>query len=98
MVLLPVPRTRRPSVPPSVSTSIELTSPLPGTCLGQAGLCYDLLGKMVRGGTANYTALHRLLATQHQASSHKAYPGEYWPCKEDRSEGGHVGLLNLGAT
>ena len=33
-----------------------------------------------------------------QAASHKSYPWEYWPREEGRSECGHVGLLNLGAT
>ena len=28
--------------------------------------CYDLLGELVRGCTANYTALHQLLIAQHQ--------------------------------
>ena len=85
--------------------------------------CYDLLGELVRGCTANYTALHQLLIAQHQvsddrkddhgdhhsqggaiddgnvqAASHKSYPWEYWPREEGRSECGHVGLLNLGAT
>ena len=34
----------------------------------------------------------------YQAASHKSYPWEYWPREEGRSECGHVGLLNLGAT
>ena len=33
-----------------------------------------------------------------QAASHKSYPWEYWAREEGRSECGHVGLLNLGAT
>lgn len=53
---------------------------------------------MVRGCAANYSTLHQLLITQHQAASHKSYPWEYWPREEGRSECGHVGLLNLGAT
>ena len=30
--------------------------------------CYDLLGELVRGCTANYTALHQLLIAQHQVA------------------------------
>ena len=53
---------------------------------------------MVRGCLANYSVLHGLLVLQHQASSHKPYPWEYWPREEGRSECGYVGLVNLGAT
>ena len=60
--------------------------------------CYDLLVEMVRGSLANYSVLHRLLVLQHAAPAHKPYPWEYWPREEGRSECGHAGLVNLGAT
>merc|ERR1719361_2520007 len=53
---------------------------------------------MIRGCLPNYSVLHNLLVSQHMAASHKSYPWEYWPREEGRSECGHVGLLNLGAT
>lgn len=60
---------------------------------------FDLLIELVKGNEENYTILSNLLIDQHRheiIGRSSAYPWEYWPHDESRSECGFVGLTNLG--
>lgn len=62
---------------------------------------FDLLVELVKGNEDNYTLLTDKLIDQHRhevIGRTSAYPWEYWPHEESRSECGFVGLSNLGAT
>lgn len=62
---------------------------------------FDLLIELVKGNENNYSTLTNLLINQHHheiMGRSSAYPWEYWPHDESRSECGFVGLTNLGAT
>lgn len=59
---------------------------------------YDLLVELCRKCPKNFTILHGKLMDQHRPGPHSAYPWDYWPRDDGRSECGYVGLTNLGAT
>ncbi|VVC94832.1 unnamed protein product [Leptidea sinapis] len=59
---------------------------------------YDLLIELVRGAPDNYMILYDKLMEHHKPAGDSVYPWDYWPAEESRSECGHVGLTNLGAT
>lgn len=60
---------------------------------------FEFLLELVKGNEDNYVTLTNLLIDQHRhelLGRTLAYPWEYWPHEESRSE--FVGLTNLGAT
>lgn len=62
---------------------------------------FELLIELVKGNEDNFTLLTDKLIDQHRhevIGRSSAYPWEYWPQEESRSECGFVGLSNLGAT
>lgn len=60
---------------------------------------FDFLLEYVKGNENNYLTLTNLLMDQHRhdiIGRTNAYPWEYWPSDDKRSECGFVGLTNLG--
>ena len=60
---------------------------------------FDFLLELVKGNESNYLTLTNLLIDQHRheiIGRSSAYPWEYWPTDDKRSECGFVGLTNLG--
>jgi len=63
---------------------------------------FDLLLQLVSGCRESYMELQSLLLGHHSVNkktkTHSFYGWNYWPLEQQRSNVGHVGLINLGAT